>query len=408
MKSAIPKMDKELSGILRQHDEMKRKHPDAILLFRVKNTYMTFKDDAVKSAEILGIAASDRQFEKGQIAKTASFPHEALDTFLPKLVRAGMRVAICEQLDNSRQKKVENNIPPNNNDMPRKKKEESPKEEQPKVQAKEPKAEAKTEAKAEKSEQQERKPREPQMVTVNGEKVTHGHAYQSKTNPEDWFFTAKIDGQQLKPQKMDPADLAAYQSKEMTVPQLMEKYYPTKLMQRVPEVAYQVPNVLSGPGGNMTIDKFNVYKETDETRADYGKYKFYAQVGDKKMSTTASREDLNAYFDRVATPAQLVERNFGARLHLPSHYEQFRLPEGVDPKGIRVGKDKEGKWGVSVDLGEGRGRTSRQEISFDDGYSLFKTKSASREQIAAKYLGQEISAKLAQPLGMEKSASMKM
>ena len=76
--------------------------------------------------------------------------------------------------------------------------------------------------------------------------------------------------------------------------------------------------------------------------------------------------------------------------------------------GIRVGKDKEGKWGVSVDLGEGRGRTSRQEISFDDGYSLFKTKSASREQIAAKYLGQEISAKLAQPLGMEKSASMKM
>ena len=97
-------MDKELSGILRQHDEMKRKHPDAILLFQMKNTYMTFKDDAVRSAEILGIAASDRQFEKGQIAKTASFPHEALDTFLPKLVRAGMRVVICEQLDNSRQK----------------------------------------------------------------------------------------------------------------------------------------------------------------------------------------------------------------------------------------------------------------------------------------------------------------
>lgn len=218
-------MDKELSGILRQHDEMKRKHPDAILLFQMKNTYMTFKDDAVRSAEILGIAASDRQFEKGQIAKTASFPHEALDTFLPKLVRAGMRVVICEQLDNSRQKKVENNIPSNNNHMPRKKKEESPKEEQPKVQAKEPKAEAKTEAKAEKSEQQERKPREPQMVTVNGEKVTHGHAYQSKTNPEDWYFTAKLDGQQLKPQKMDPADLAAYQKKELTVPQLMERYY---------------------------------------------------------------------------------------------------------------------------------------------------------------------------------------
>ena len=58
-------------------------------------------------------------------------------------------------------------------------------------------------------------------------------AYQSKTNPEDWYFTAKINGEQLKPQKMDPADLAAYQQKELTVPQLMERYYPTKLMPRV-------------------------------------------------------------------------------------------------------------------------------------------------------------------------------
>lgn len=45
------------------------------------------------------------------------------------------------------------------------------------------------------------------MVTANGEKVTHGHAYQSTTNPADWYFTAKIDGQQLKPQKMDAATL---------------------------------------------------------------------------------------------------------------------------------------------------------------------------------------------------------
>ena len=63
-------------------------------------------------------------------------------------------------------------------------------------------------------EKQERKPREPQMVTANGEKVTHGHAYQSKTNPEEWYFTAKMDGQRLKPQRMDAADLAAYQKKE--------------------------------------------------------------------------------------------------------------------------------------------------------------------------------------------------
>ncbi|EJW99703.1 MutS domain I protein [gut metagenome] len=107
--------------------------------------------------------------------------------------------------------------------------------------AKEKKAEAKAEVKSEQSPEQkieakkERKPREPQMVTANGEKVSHGHAFQSTTNPDDWYFTAKINGVQLKPQKMDAADLVAYQKKEMTVPQLMERYYPTKLMPRYPK-----------------------------------------------------------------------------------------------------------------------------------------------------------------------------
>lgn len=301
--------------------------------------------------------------------------------------------------------------------MPKKKKSQSPQEEPATtVKAtvgeetpKEKKGESKSQESAQGETQAERKPREPQMVTVNGDKVTHGHAYQSNTNPEDWYFTARINGEQLKPQKMDPADVAAYEKKEITVSELMQRYYPTKLMPRVPEEAFKYPNGLAGPSGPLSVDKFNVYKETDETRADYGRYKFYAQVGDKKMSAPASREDLNAYFDRVMTPGQLVERNFGERLHLPSHYAQFQLPEGIDPKGVRVAKDRsDGKWKVSADLGEGRGRTSKQEISFDDGYSLFKAKSATREQIAAKYLGQEITAKMAAPLSMEKSASVKM
>ena len=87
--------------------------------------------------------------------------------------------------------------------MSKKKKDQTPEQEQPKA-----KAEAKTEAKADvKTEQksevkQERKPREPQMVTVNGDKVTHGHSFQGKDNPENWYFTAKINGEQLKPQLM--------------------------------------------------------------------------------------------------------------------------------------------------------------------------------------------------------------
>lgn len=411
-------------SVMDQFDRMKEKHPDALLLFRTGNTYEIYRQDAKKVSEILGTPVSMRTVGKEKNVDVASFPHEALDTYLPRLVRAGMRVAICEQLEEPKQKKKEQEAkhgettsqqPINKeSDMPRKKKEKTPQEEPVKttksaVDETTPKEKKSESQSATQGEAAERKPREPQMVTVNGDKVTHGHAYQSNVNPQDWYFTARINGEQLKPQKMDPADVAAYEKKEVTVPELMQRYYPTKLMPRVPEEAFKYPNGLAGPSGPLTVDKFNVYKETDETRADYGRYKFYAQVGDKKMSTPASREDLNAYFDRVMTPGQLVERNFGERLHLPSHYAQFRLPEGIDPKGVRVAKDRsDGRWRVSADLGEGRGRTSKQEISFDDGYSLFKAKSATREQIAAKYLGQEIAAKLAAPLSMEKSASMKM
>ena len=411
-------------SVMDQFDRMKEKHPDALLLFRTGNTYEIYRQDAKKVSEILGTPVSMRTVGKEKNVDVASFPHEALDTYLPRLVRAGMRVAICEQLEDPKQKKKEQEAkhgettsqqPINKeSDMPRKKKEKTPQEEPVKttksaVDETTPKEKKSESQSATQGEAAERKPREPQMVTVNGDKVTHGHAYQSNVNPQDWYFTARLNGEQLKPQKMDPADVAAYDKKEITVPELMQRYYPTKLMPRVPEEAFKYPNGLAGPSGPITIDKFNVYKETDETRADYGRYKFYAQVGDKKMSTPASREDLNAYFDRVMTPGQLVERNFGERLHLPSHYAQFRLPEGIDPKGVRVAKDRsDGRWRVSADLGEGRGRTSKQEISFDDGYSLFKAKSATREQIAAKYLGQEITAKLAAPLSMEKSASMKV
>ena len=401
-------------GILEQFAKMKERHPDALLLFRIGDTYQSFKQDAVKASTILDIETRDKKLD-GKEVRSVEFPHHALDTYLPKLVRAGMRVAICEQLEKPQKiekEKSQSQSNTNEADMPRKKKEQATQEEPVKsVKADKPAEERKTEVKTGESQEAkaERKPREPQMVTVNGDKVTHGHAYQSKTNPEDWYFTAKLNGEQLKPQKMDPADLAAYQKKEMTVPQLMERYYPTKLMEKVPEAAYKVPNVIAAAGGNLTVDKFNVYKEKDEQRADFGRYKFYAEVGDQKMSTVPSRQDLNAYFDRVMTPGQLVEKNFGERLHLPSHYEQFRLPEGVDASGVRIAKDRaDGKWKVSMDLGE-HGRTDKKEISFDDGYSLFKTKTASREQIAAKYLGDDIKAMLNGPvMNMEKAQSMKM
>lgn len=406
---------------LKEFEKLKAKHPDAMLLFREGDFYKLYKEDAVKAAAILGITIADKVTDGiEKKIKTAEFPRHALDTYLPKLIRAKERVAICDKLEVIEQvRKNEEPTLSNNTDMAKKKKEKAVQEEPAKTvknaagekPAKEKKVEAQAEAKSEQKAEtkQERKPREPQMVTAAGEKVTHGHAYQSKTNPEEWYFTAKMDGVQLKPQRMDAADLAAYQKKEMTVPQLMERYYPTKLMPKVSEESFKMPKSIAGPEGNISVEKFNVYKEKDEQRADYGKYKFYAQIGDSKMSAVASRQDLNAYFDRVMTPAQLVEKNFGERLHLKSAYEKYRLPEGIDPKGVRVAKDRgDNKWKVSVDMGD-KGRTTKHEISFDDGYSLFKAKTATREQIAAKYLNTEISGMLAaKSVKMEKSASMKM
>lgn len=85
--------------LMKQYIEMKAKHPDAILLFRVGDFYETFSDDAITASEILGITLTRRANGAAQYVELAGFPHHALDTYLPKLVRAGKRVAICEQLE---------------------------------------------------------------------------------------------------------------------------------------------------------------------------------------------------------------------------------------------------------------------------------------------------------------------
>ena len=87
----------EASPLSRQYGEMKAKHPDAILLFRVDEFYMSFDDDAVAVSEILGIVLTRTQ-AKDITKRQAAFPAHSLDTYLPKLVRAGKRVAICDGL----------------------------------------------------------------------------------------------------------------------------------------------------------------------------------------------------------------------------------------------------------------------------------------------------------------------
>ena len=92
--------------LMKQYFEMKQQHPDAVLLFRVGDFYETFCDDAITASEILGITLARRANGAAASIELAGFPHHALDTYLPKLVRAGKRVAICEQLEDPKTTKT--------------------------------------------------------------------------------------------------------------------------------------------------------------------------------------------------------------------------------------------------------------------------------------------------------------
>lgn len=83
----------------RQYQEMKKKHPDAVLLFRVGDFYECFADDAKDVSNYLGLTLTRRANGNNEFTYLAGFPHHALDVYLPKIVRKGRRVAICEQLE---------------------------------------------------------------------------------------------------------------------------------------------------------------------------------------------------------------------------------------------------------------------------------------------------------------------
>ena len=348
------------------YTNMKEKHPDAVLLFRMGDFYTAVNADASKVADTLGVKAT-KPAKTGDGSLQVTFPHHALDTNLPKLIRAGLRVAIVDSLE--KKQSVEKSV-----------------SEKAGTKALEKKEEGQTVEKSATT-KQEHQPREPQMVTVNGDKVSHAHAFQSKVNPADWFYVAQLNGKQLNPMKMDAVDIAAYQKREAKVEDMMQKYYPTKLAPKVSVEEYKAANILSD---GRVIDKMTVYKEKDEQRADYGKYKLYAQVGDQRMSVPMTKADQSAFFDRVTTPAALVEKNFGERLHLASAYSVYQLPANIKVEDIRVAKDNmDGKWKISAAVGE-NGRTEKKAISFDDGFSLFQAKTVTREQLAAKYLSDDI------------------
>ena len=384
------------------HQRLKGKHTDALILMRDGDFYRSLNEDAQKVSDTLCIPTQKPKSKKdGELI--AEFPHHALDVYLPRLIRAGNRVAIADMLEMSKKQTTNQTKNQTQTDTMEKKTEKKKtkakeakvdKTETAKVDKTEVKAENKADTKKEdkavektaeqSAGQKVHKPREPQMVTVNGEKVSHGHAFQSNQDPNKWYFTARLNGQQLRPQLMKPEDVAAYQKREIGVEALMQTYYPTKLAKKVTPEEYKADNKLSD---GRVIEKMVVYKEHDEQRQDVGKYKLYTQVGEQKMSRTMSKEDLNAYFDRVTTPSKLVEKNFGEQLHLASFYNQFKLEEGV--KDVRIAKNYDGDWTVSAKLADDR-TTSKAVLSWHDKQALFTSKTATKEQLAARYLNTEI------------------
>ena len=92
--------------LMKQYNQIKAKYPDALLLFRVGDFYETFGADAVKAAKILGIIQTKRGAGSTSETELAGFPHHSLNTYLPKLIKAGCRVAICDQLEDPKMAKT--------------------------------------------------------------------------------------------------------------------------------------------------------------------------------------------------------------------------------------------------------------------------------------------------------------
>ena len=104
-KSVSKKENIDETPLMRQYNDIKTKYPDALLLFRVGDFYETFGEDAIKASQILGIVLTRRANGKATYIELAGFPYHSLDAYLPKLVRAGQRVAICEQLEDPKMTK---------------------------------------------------------------------------------------------------------------------------------------------------------------------------------------------------------------------------------------------------------------------------------------------------------------
>ena len=226
----------------------------------------------------------------------------------------------------------------------------------------------------------------PQLITENGQKVTSANLFESPKQEGKYFFYARLDGVGLHPKAVKEQDVDAFMKNEISVKEMFAKYYLSKMVKQLSKDDFD--NLKLSDGRELT--SFRVYKQRNETKPHFGEYMLYAEMGDKRFhATPLTHDQLDIYFDRTQSKSQLAEKVIGEQLHLKTAYEKYRFPENIPVQEVRVRKGVDGAWLISATVKD-RGQTPERKMTNNDLYSLFKSKTASKEQLGAKYLTEDV------------------
>ena len=243
----------------------------------------------------------------------------------------------------------------------------------------------------------------PQLITENGQKVTSANMFESPKQEGKYFFYARLDGVGLHPKAVKEQDVDAFMKNEISVKEMFAKYYPSKMAKQLSKDEFN--NLKLSDGRELTT--FRVYKQRNETKPHFGEYMLYAEMGDKRFhATPLTHDQLDMYFDRTQSKSQLAEKVIGEQLHLKTAYEKYRFPENIPVQEVRVRKGVDGAWLISATVKD-RGQTPEKKMTNNDLYSLFKSKTASKEQLGAKYLTEDVK-ELSFTKKLERSQGLKL
>ena len=417
--------DLDMQPIMRQFYDMKEKYPDTLMLFRVGDFYETYERDAKNASEILGItltwknAAADFNTYKGAMA---AFPFHALDTYLPKLIRAGQRCAICDQLEDPKLTKKQNKtiaemVSPgiasqekgikeaptapklnNQNNMAKKaktveqEKKDSPKEnatqktaateqkvKEPETSKKETKAkeekpavkkaEAPAEKKETKAEENKQEAPKEKAKLSNGQTLDYASVFpMTHIDDKTYGLKAQVDGVQIGTKKLSDEERGMYFDKKVTPAQLVEAKFEKELK---PEVfaqmkewsQYKIPK-------EAGIKEVNTFKGKDD-----GKDLISMKTADDSWKTKAlPKEDAAAIENKVATPKQVAAKNFSDEIakEVKKHNAVTELKKNTLTDDLKADIDKIRIFPLKND-GESKQQKMGIQVLFKDGTTT-KTK----------------------------------